>query len=116
MAIGHSRIVHATTTATNALLQKRIPKIGLITNRGFRDVLEIRRHARPDVYNHRLEMSVPLVPRDLRLEVTGRLDHRGEILEPLDMADVATAVATLRREEVVSVAVCFLHAYAHPDE
>ncbi len=73
-AIQRARIVHATTIATNALLQHRTPKIGLITNRGFRDILEIRRHARPDVYNHRLEMAAPLVPRNLRLEVTGRLN------------------------------------------
>ncbi len=115
-ALRRSRIVHATTTATNALLQHRTPRIGLITNRGFRDVLEIRRHARPDVYNHRLEMATPLVPRNLRLEVTGRLDHRGEILQPLDMGEVDQAIATLRREEVASIAVCFLHAYARPEE
>ena len=115
-ALADSRIVHATTTATNALLQHRTPKIGLITNRGFRDILEIRRHARPDVYNHRLEMAAPLVPRDLRLEVTGRVDHRGEILEPLSMAEVEIAVDTLLRERVESFAVCFLHAYARPDE
>jgi len=115
-AVSRSRIVHATTTATNALLQHQIPRIGLVTNRGFRDVLEIRRHARPDVYNHRLEMSTPLVPRDLRLEVGGRLDHRGEVLQPLDLADVEAAVATLRDARVASVAVCFLHAYARPEE
>ena len=115
-ALAHSRIVHATTTATNALLQHQTPKIGLITNRGFRDILEIRRHARPDVYNHRLEMAAPLVPRNLRIEVTGRLDHRGGILQALDMAEVDDAVATLLREEVASIAVCFLHAYARPDE
>lgn len=115
-AVRRSRIVHATTTATNALLQQRTPKIGLITNRGFRDVLEIRRHARPDVYNHRLEMATPLVPRNLRLEVTGRLDHRGAVLQPLDMDEVDQAVATLQREQVASIAVCFLHAYARPEE
>jgi N-methylhydantoinase A len=115
-AIQGSRIVHATTIATNALLQKRTPKIGLITNRGFRDILEIRRHARPDVYNHRLEMAAPLVPRNLRLEVTGRLDHHGEVLQPLDMAEVEQAVAALRKENVASFAVCFLHAYARPEE
>ncbi len=115
-AIQRARIVHATTIATNALLQHRTPKIGLITNRGFRDILEIRRHARPDVYNHRLEMAAPLVPRNLRLEVTGRLDHHGDILVPLDMAEVEQAVAALRKENVASFAVCFLHAYARPEE
>ena len=61
-AVAASRIVHATTTATNALLQHRTPKVGLIVNRGFRDVLEIRRHARPDVYNHNLETVPRLYP------------------------------------------------------
>lgn len=115
-SVARSRVVHATTTATNALLQQKTPRIGLITNRGFRDVLEIRRHARPDVYNHRLEMSAPLVPRDLRLEVTGRLDHRGEVLQALDLGELDRAIETLRREAVASVAVCFLHSYARPEE
>ena len=115
-ALARSRVVHATTIATNALLQQRTPKIGLITNRGFRDVLEIRRHARPDVYNHRLEMAAPLVPRDLRLEVGGRLDHKGEVLQPLDMAEVEAQVAVLIGQQVASFAVCFLHSYARPEE
>jgi len=115
-ALAQSRIVHATTTATNALLQQKTPRIGLITNRGFRDVLEIRRHARPDVYNHRLELAAPLVPRDLRLEVDGRLDPKGEVLQPLDMTEVEARIAALLAREVASFAVCFLHSYARPQE
>jgi len=115
-ALARARIVHATTAATNALLEHRTPTLGLITNKGFRDVLEIRRHARPDVYNHRLEMAPPLVPRERRLEVTGRLDHGGNVLEPLAMAEVEAAVRQLAAEGTVSYAVCFLHAYANPEE
>jgi len=115
-AVAASRIVHATTTATNALLQHRTPKVGLIVNRGFRDVLEIRRHARPDVYNHRLEIAPPLSPRDLRFEVTARLDHRGQVVTPLDEGEARSAARALAALGVESFAVCFLHAYANPEE
>ncbi|MSP68560.1 MAG: hydantoinase/oxoprolinase family protein, partial [Alphaproteobacteria bacterium] len=85
-------------------------------NRGFRDVLEIRRHARPDAYNLRLEMAPPLVPRDLRLEVNARLDHEGNVRVPVDEAEVAAVVRRLRAAGVTSVAVAFLHSYARPAE
>ena len=100
--LSRSRVVHATTAATNALLEQRTPTLGLITNEGFRDVLEIRRHARPDVYNHRLEMAPPLVPRSRRLEVRGRLDHAGDEVTPLDMAEVDAAIDRLAKEAQVS--------------
>ena len=115
-AVAGARIVHATTAATNALLERRTPAVGLIANRGFRDVLEIRRHARPDVYNHRLEISPPLAPRDLRREVSARLDHRGGIVTPLDEGEAREAVRELGRAGVTTFAVCFLHAYANPEE
>jgi N-methylhydantoinase A len=115
-AVAASRVVHATTAATNALLERRTPDVGLITNRGFRDVLEIRRHARPDVYNHRLEIAPPLSPRNLRREVAARLDHRGEVVTPLDEAEAREAARALSQAGVESFAVCFLHAYANPEE
>src|SRR5690606_32654049 len=99
-----------------ALLQQRAPKVGLIANRGFRDVLEIRRHARADVYNHRREIAPPLSPRDLRFEVDGRLDHRGEVVTPLDEEQARAAARALAEKGVESFAVCFLHAYARPEE
>ena len=83
-ALAAARIVHGTTLATNALLQHEIPKIGLITNRGFRDILEIRRHWRPELYDLRLRLPPPLVPRDLRMEVDGRLDPDGNVVTALD--------------------------------
>jgi len=90
-----SRIVHATTSATNALIEKRTSRVGLITNRGFRDVLEIRRHARSDTYNIDLQIAPPLVPRNLRMEIDARIAPDGTIIEPINRKQVIEIVQTM---------------------
>ena len=105
---------HGSTVVINTLLERKGVKTGLITTRGFRDVLEIARGNRPDLFNFRFRKPPPFVPRHLRLEVDERVDHRGEVLLPLDPDSLKSAVPRLRAEAVEAVAVCFLHAYANP--
>jgi N-methylhydantoinase A len=107
-------MVHATTVATNAMLERRGARVALLTTEGFRDVLEIARQIRHELYNLQTEKPRPLVPRERCLEVGERLDYRGEIVQPLDEGSVASAVATLRAQAVTSIAVCLLHAYQNP--
>src|SRR5262249_11844577 len=104
-------IVHGTTVATNAILERKGARCGLIATRGFRDVLELRRRDRPRTYGLRGWFE-PLVPRELRLEVGERLDPLGNVVTPLDEADVRRAAQELRGVEVVVIS--FLHAYANP--
>ncbi len=108
------RLVHAFTVATNALLTHTGAKVGLITTRGFRDVLEIGRLRMPQLYNMDWDKPKPLVPRRLRCEVRERMSARGEVIEPLDEADVLRAVDTLIAAGAESIAVCLLHSYANP--
>jgi N-methylhydantoinase A len=113
-ATGVSAFVHGTTLAINALLQHRLPPTGLLTTAGFRDVLEIMRTNRPDMYNLQQEKPAPLVPRRWRLEVDERVDHLGQVLVPLDEDQVRTAARRLEADGVRSLAVCFLFAYLNP--
>ena len=106
-------IVHGTTTTTNALLERKIARVGLITTRGFRDVLELGRRTRPLPYGL-IGSFEPLIPRELRLEVDERIDADGEILRPLDRRDVEAAVVALRDQGVESLVIHFLHAYINP--
>ena len=106
-------IVHGTTTTTNAILERRIARTGLITTRGFRDVLELGRRTRPQPYGM-YGVFEPLIPRELRLEVGERMDWRGEVLAPLDEAEVRAAAETLRDRGCEAVVIHFLHAYANP--
>jgi N-methylhydantoinase A len=106
-------VVHGTTVATNAVLERKGARCGLITTRGFRDILELARRTRPQLFGLTGEFEA-LIPRELRTEVRERTDADGEILEPLDEADVARAVAYLRSMGVESIAVHFMHAYANP--
>jgi len=105
--------IHGTTVIINALTEKKGVKTGLITTKGFRDVLEIGRGNRPDLFNVRYQKPVAFVPRHLRLEVSERMDYKGEVLIPLDQDEVKAAVAQLRNEDVRAIAVVFLHAYAN---
>ncbi|MBC7813837.1 MAG: hydantoinase/oxoprolinase family protein, partial [Burkholderiales bacterium] len=108
-----SFFVHGTTVIINALTERKGVKTGLITTRGFRDVLEIGRANRPDIYNMAYQKPEPFVPRYLRLEVTERLNYKGEVLEPLDKNEMREAVRKLMDEGVESIALCFLHSYAN---
>ena len=107
-------VIHGTTIATNAILTRSGAKVGLITTRGFRDVLEFGRIRRPQLYDMEWERPTPLVPRYLRMEVQERIASDGEVLVPLDMAGVARAVRSLLEEKVESVAVCLINSYRNP--
>src|SRR5499426_4115496 len=91
---GLQAVVHGTTTTTNALLERKIARVGLITTRGFRDVLELGRRTRPQPYGLRGTFR-PMIDRELRLEVPERMDADGKVLTPLDEAAVAGAARTL---------------------
>jgi N-methylhydantoinase A len=107
--------VHGSTVIINALTERKGARTGLITTKGFRDVLEIQRANRPDLYNLYYAKPRPFVPRERRLEVTERVSHKGEVLTPLSEDEVAEAVRRLRDEGVEAVAICLLHSYANPD-
>jgi N-methylhydantoinase A len=105
---------HGTTVVINALTERRGAKTGLVTTRGFRDVLEIARGNRPDLYNFYFSKPKPFVPRYLRKEVDERLDHKGEVLVPLNPESLEPVADFFREEGVEAVAVCFVHSYANP--
>jgi N-methylhydantoinase A len=108
-------VVHATTVATNAIIEGRIARSGFVTTDGFRDLLEIARQVRPTLYDTQFEKPKPLVPRNRAVAVRERLGPKGEVLRPLEDESVRDAAALLRREGVESVAVCLLHSYVNPD-
>ena len=93
-ASGIDLIVHGTTTTTNAVLERRLAKTGMITTRGFRDVIELGRRTRPQAYGM-TGTFVPVIPRNLRLEVSERVEASGAVRTPLDEDEVKTAVETL---------------------
>ncbi|HVY14085.1 MAG TPA: hydantoinase/oxoprolinase family protein [Rhodopila sp.] len=102
---------HGTTVATNALIQHRGARTGLVTTDGFRDLLEIGRQKRPDLYDIQVDKPPTLVSRDLRLEVPERVRHDGSVEVPLDRDAVRSAVRALRDAGVEAVAVCFLYGF-----
>lgn len=109
-----SFFAHGTTVVINALLSRRGSKTALITTRGFRDVLEIARGNRPDLFNFAFNKPSPFVPRYLRHEITERINYRGDILEPVRLAELDAIIEALKEEQVEAVAVCLLHAYQNP--
>src|SRR2546421_540748 len=108
------RIVHGTTVATNALLERKGAKVGLLTTEGHRDVIEMREGLKDDRYNVRMPPPVPLVPRARRLGVRERVAADGRVTVPLAPQSLAAALSTLARVKVDAVAVCYLHAYRNP--
>ena len=102
---------HGTTVVTNLIIERRGAPTALLTTAGFRDVLEIGRQIRPDLYDYTVERAPPLVPRQLRIEIPERLDADGNVVVPLDEAAVARAAAALAAAGIEAVAVGFLHAY-----
>ena len=104
-------VIHGTTLVANTVIERSGAKVGLITTRGFRDLIAIGRELRYDLYDLFLEQPQPLVPRHLRLEVDERLDALGTVLRPLDEAQLRDAVTQLTAENVAAIAICFLHAY-----
>jgi N-methylhydantoinase A len=105
-------VVHGTTTATNALLERKGARVGLITTRGFRDVLELGRRTRPTPYGLKGTFEA-LIPRELRLEVTERMDAEGQVVTPLDEDEVRRAAAWLRERGVEALVIHFIHSYVN---
>src|SRR5438034_8115128 len=104
-------IMHAMTTATNAVIERRGARAGLLVTAGFRDVLEIQRQVRHELYNLQTDKPPPLILRRHCLEIVERLNYQGQVLVPLDLDTVARAVERLKSAGIDSIAVCFLHAY-----
>ncbi|MBI1735788.1 MAG: hydantoinase/oxoprolinase family protein [Candidatus Rokubacteria bacterium] len=111
-AIGY--LGHGTTVCVNAVLEGKGARTGLVTTRGMRDLLELRRQTRDHLYDLQADKPLPLVPRRLRLEVPERMLFDGSVHEPLDERAAAGAIETLAAEGVEAIAIAFLHAYANP--
>jgi N-methylhydantoinase A len=107
------QFVHGTTVVINALTERKGAKTALITTQGFRDVLEIQRANRTDMYNLFYQKPKPFVPRRFRFEVRERLNHKGEVLQPLAEEDVVAAVEACKRAGVEAIGVCYIHAYSN---
>ena len=107
--------VHGGTTVINAITERTGAKTALVTTEGFRDVLEIARGNRPDLYNLRYRKEVPFVPRRLRFEVRERVDARGRVRVPLHLEDLDRVIEACRTEGVEAIAIQFLHSYAAPE-
>jgi N-methylhydantoinase A len=108
------RVVHGTTVATNALLERKGADVALLTTEGHRDVVEMREGLKGDRYDLRSPPPEPLVPRERRFGVKERLKANGEILTPLDDRSLGDAIAAISASDATSVAVCFLHSYLDP--
>jgi N-methylhydantoinase A len=121
-ALGRSEIradevgvfVHGSTVVINAITERRGARTALVTTEGFRDVLEVGRANRPDLYNLSYRKPKPFVPRRLRFEVRERISHTGDVLVPLDDAALESAAERLRVLDIDAVAICFLHAWTNP--
>ena len=109
------RFGHGTTVGTNALIQRRVGKVAMVTSRGFRDLLEIGRQTRPKVYDMHQDFPKPLVPRWLRYEVSERMRADGIVHVPLDEQELKEIASTLKAANIDCVAVCFLHSHAFPE-
>ena len=108
-------IIHGTTLATNALIERKGARTALLTTEGFRDVIEIRHENRFEQYDVYIDLPPPLVPRRLRLPIRERIDAQGNVLVPLDEASVERAVDALAAREIEAVAVGFLHSFTNAD-
>src|ERR1700721_1990947 len=107
-------VIHGTTLATNAIIQRKGARTALITTRGFRDVIAMGNESRYDQYDLNITLPEPLVPRHLRLPVAERLDNTGRVLPPLDEVGMQALIPVLQKEGVESIAVGLLHAFVNP--
>jgi len=114
MLAATTRLVHGTTVATNALLERKGAKVALVTTEGHRDVIEMREGLKDNRYDLRTPPPEPLVPRERRFGVRERVKADGEVLIPLDEASADAAIAAIRASGAQSVAICFLHSYRNP--
>ncbi len=108
-------IVHGTTVTTNAVITYSGAKTGLLTTKGVRDALQMRRGIREEQYNNRYQNVEPLIQRYLRLPVDERIDYKGDVIKPIEETDVLNQVAFFKKEGVKAVAVCFMNSFANPD-
>ncbi|HEY4737963.1 MAG TPA: hydantoinase/oxoprolinase family protein, partial [Xanthobacteraceae bacterium] len=115
MLAATDRLVHGTTVATNALLERKGAKVALFTTEGHRDIIEMREGLKGDRYDLRSPPPEPLVPRERRFGVRERLKANGEISTPLDDESLGDAIAAVESSGATSVAVCFLHSYLNPE-
>jgi len=107
-------VIHGSTVATNALLERKGAITALITTRGFRDILQIGRQARPELYDLGVKLPVPLIPEELRFEVNERVGAHAKVLVPLDLNELEKIIEKLYAQKVTSVAVCLLFSFLHP--
>src|SRR5919109_4429919 len=109
-----SLVNHGTTLVINSLIQRRGAKTALVTNAGFRDVIEIARGNRPDPFDLYCQRDEPLIPRELRFEVPERMDSRGNVVKPLDVSALEKLAAELKELALEAVAIFFMNSYANP--
>src|SRR5580704_9028675 len=105
---------HGTTVATNALITRRLPRTAMVCTQGFRDVIEIRRANKDDIWDIYKDVAAPYVPRRDRLTVPERIDAAGKVVTPLDEEGAREVACVLKKRGVAAVAVCFMNAYANP--
>lgn len=105
--------IHGTTVATNAIIERKGAKTALLTTKGFRDVLEIGRELRYDLYDLYAKMPEPLVPRYLRREINERLDKDGNVLIEMESNEILPVISDFEKEDIRALAICFLHSYAN---
>lgn len=108
------QIIHGSTVATNALLERKGAPTALITTEGFRDILQIGRQDRPELYDFNIDPPPPLVPGEFRFEVVERISAEGEILTPLDITKLDTILSQIKAGGIESIAVCLLFSFLHP--
>ena len=109
-----SQVVHATTLVTNALIERKGARVALLATHGFRDVMELARERRPDIYRLDVWRPAPLVPRHLRFDVSERTLADGEIEQPVDEQEIQALAAELAERGIEAIAICFLHSYMNP--
>ena len=107
-------LVHGTTIVTNAVLEKKLPQTSLVTTDGFRDVLEIGRHFRPDMYDLMQDKPEPIVRREQRYSVSERMSAEGDVLQEPDQAEVSKLFDVIRDSGSEAVAICFLNSFVNP--
>ena len=108
-------VIHGTTLVANALIERKGVKTGLITTRGFRDVLEIGREWRYDLFDLAIEMPSPLAERPVRAEIEERVDAAGNVLQEIDLSPIDVIVTEFKQQDVQSIGICLLHAYRNAD-
>lgn len=108
------KVIHGSTVAINAILERKGQKVAFITNRGFKDIIEIGRQNRKELYNMNYQKAPLLIPRDYRFEISGRLNHRGEEIMPLDTDEINALAQKIKAKKIKAVAIMLLHSYLNP--